>query len=446
MAITKMSDSAIDNGSKYISFLAGNGPIFQRWALAGTYAYPSNTTPQFQGRISLDSNENIYTSASNYYFSKFDKNGYDQTSLYFSNTAADYYANYGTRDSSGNIYITGWSSLASTNDLWVIKLDSSYNITWKKSYNPSTTTPKELRGQNITVDASGNVYVVGLAYSTGGNTNEGFVAKINSSGTMQWIKRIYSSTYATNTGAPIYALDVDSSGNVYVASRYPYGSNPGQNSLSIIKLSSTGSISWQKNIATSAGGDIYAIKCSSDGTNIYAAGSYFVSGRDEEAALFKIAMSNGTVVWTRILNSTGYETHDAIQIAEDSSGNIYLKGRTQTPSLLITKYNSSGTLQWQREITPLSIGGTGGIDVINNNVYIACGNQVMVKIPTDGSGTGTFTFNGQTRTYQAGTRTDSSGITTLSNSSWTASDISYTTSDITGSLISTSFTEVLGGI
>jgi hypothetical protein len=346
--------------------------------------------------------------------------------------------------------LAGWASLVGTNALWVVKLDSSYNITWKKQYNPSTTTPKELRSQNIKIDGSGNIYIVGLAYSTGANNNENFICKINSSGTMQWIKRIYSSTYSTNTSVATYALDVDSSGNVYFGGGWPYGSNPGNNAFAVIKMNTSGTIQWQKHLSTagSGNGTTYAIKVSSDGSNIYVSGNYWVSGRDEEAAVFKMATSDGTCSWSRILNSTSYESHDGMQIAEDSSGNIYLKGRTQTPSWLITKYNSSGTLQWQRQITPLSIGGLGGVAVSSDglSLYVSSGNNYIAKLPTDGSGMGTFTLSGQSITYGAGTRTDSSGSTTFNNSSWTATDISYTASDITGSIATTTANEQITGM
>ncbi len=83
---------------------------------------------------------------------------------------------------------------------------------WTKQLGTSTTD----YGNDITRDSSGNVYVTGYTYGgLNGNTNAGasdlFVVKYNSSGVNQWTKQL--GTSASDEGKSITS---DSSGNVYV--------------------------------------------------------------------------------------------------------------------------------------------------------------------------------------------------------------------------------------
>jgi hypothetical protein len=110
-------------------------------------------------------------------------------------------------------------------------------------------------------------------------------------------------------------------------------------------------------------------------------------------------------------------------IAIDSSNNVY--GVSQDENYVV-KYNSSGTLQWQRSFTGTTIGFTG-IYWSNNNLYITGlfdTNGGLFIIKDDGSGTGTYVLGLYTITYGASSLTDSAG---------SATDASVTVTDSTAS-------------
>jgi hypothetical protein len=96
-------------------------------------------------------------------------------------------------DSSNNIYVTGiteggldGNSNFGGEDLFLVKYNSSGTKQWTKQLG----TPTSDYGNEVTVDSSGNIYVSG--YTEGGldgNTNAGnsdiFLVKFNSSGVLQ---------------------------------------------------------------------------------------------------------------------------------------------------------------------------------------------------------------------------------------------------------------------
>ena len=105
-------------------------------------------------------------------------------------------------DSSGNVYVRGdtyggldGNTSAGNSDIFVVKYNSSGTKQWTQQLGTSS----DDNATGVATDSSGNVYVTG--YTGGGldgNTSAGnsdiFVVKYNSSGTKQWTKQLGSSS------------------------------------------------------------------------------------------------------------------------------------------------------------------------------------------------------------------------------------------------------------
>ncbi|MEM7028058.1 MAG: SBBP repeat-containing protein [Chloroflexota bacterium] len=249
-------------------------------------------------------------------------------------------------DSSGNQYIVGLSTAAwgspvraysSGWDVSVIKLDSTGALVWHTFLGGTSND----QGNGIALDNSGNIYVTGTSFGpwgsplvgyTAGNT-EGYVAKLNSNGVLQW------HTFFGSSNAEL-GLDiaVDGNNNVYVtgASNQSWGTpiNPpaGNHEGLAVKFDANGTLLWNTYFGGSATDAGHRITVDSN-ANVYITGetnsswgtpiNAYGGGRDSYVVKLD---TNGIRQWNTFLGGSGTDTGDG-GIAVDSSGNVYASGR-----------------------------------------------------------------------------------------------------------------------
>lgn len=115
---------------------------------------------------------------------------------------------------------------------------------------------------------------------------------------------------------------------------------------SIIKLSSTGTFQWERTLSTIVFSYFRSVAIDSL-ENIY------VLGTESNGIVIVKYNSSGTLQWQRRLSGANIET--AQQIGIDFSDNIYITGISTSVNpgvrtILLFKYNSAGTLQWQKSL------------------------------------------------------------------------------------------------
>jgi len=289
-------------------------------------------------------------------------------------------------DSSGNVYITGNHS---GTDIIIAKYNSSGVFQWQRGLSGANI--ETARG--IATDSSGNVYITGDQSSQGQGSNDIIIAKYNSSGDFQWQRGLGGAQ--ADVG---WRVATDSSDNVYIAG---YQISQGQGSFDIIiaKYNSSGTFQWQRGLGSINREDGYGIATDSSG-NVYVTGYYIVAGNyDIVIAKYN---SSGTFQWQRALGGAGYEQPDGL--ATDSLDNIYVIGRQSSQGeggsdILIAKYNSSGTLQWQRGLggaypdigIGITIDSSDNICITGASQLSSGNNDILIaKLPSDGSLTGTY--------------------------------------------------------
>jgi len=193
----------------------------------------------------------------------------------------------------------------------------------------------------------------------------------------------------------------------------------------------SGTLQWQK-ILGGSGTEIANSVAIDSSDNIIVGGYTSSDGAGGNDFLIAKYNSSGTLQWDRTL---GGSSNDLLNhVAVDASDNIFAVGYTASDGAggfdcLIAKYNSSGTLQWDRTLGGSDYDELFGVAIDSNGNVIVCGmtdsdgdasgSMIVAKVPSDGSLEGTygpFTYEEAVLTDAAavltagtGTSTDSSG-------------------------------------
>jgi hypothetical protein len=334
-------------------------------------------------------------------------------------------------DSSDNVHITGDDA-----SRWFIaKYNSSGTIQWQRQLGGGAPD----KGYAITTDSSSNVYVCGESLATG--TRDIIVAKYNSSGTIQWQRKLDTFSYSIAGEDSGYGVAVDTSSNVYICGIAEDAA--GTWDMFIAKYNTSGTIQWQRTLDI-ASQNLYAFAIAVDSS-----GNPHITGSSRNAGVQAIAVikynTSGTLQWQRVIENSGgnYTNTAGNGISIDSSSNVYINGvcnQTGTVDFQMAKYNSSGTIQWQRRIGSGSADYGQAVAVNGSKVYVtgytnAGGNNnwLFAQLPNDGSKTGTYTVDGSSFTYASTSLTEAAGTLTSSTSSVvdSAAGLGSTTSSLT---------------
>lgn len=248
-------------------------------------------------------------------------------------------------------------------DGYVAKYSASGGYQWAKRF--GGTGYEWVSG--IETDSSGNVFAVGhfsgtadfdpgsgTANLTASGIYDGFMLKLNSSGSYQWAKRI-GGTGVTS----IKGIQRDSAGNLFVVGLF------------------NGTTDFNPGSGT---------------TNLTAS--------NQEDAYFAKYNSSGNLVWVKHINGSGQLLDPGLAL--DSSNNVYVSGTfsgsvnvigatlsgTASRNLFVVKYNSSGSRLWSKVIT----GGNGSTAGRNEPIAVDSSNNVY-RI---GHFNGSISFAGQT--------------------------------------------------
>jgi hypothetical protein len=340
-------------------------------------------------------------------------------------------------DASGNVYLTGtvgspdfpvpggFDTSISNYDAYITKLTPTTDAIVWSSFLGGTGVDE---GRGVAVDGSGNVFLAGFEASTdfpvpGGfdtthaGTDDGFVAKVTSSGALSW-----SSYLGGSDRDRLVAIAVGGSGNVFVAGQTwsndlattggwdtTFG---GGTDAMVAKISGGGALLWTSyfggggndqatGIDVDPTGNAFVTGIATGSTALATAGAYDTSyNGNDDAFVFKVT-SGATLAWSTYLGGTAADTANALVV--DSAGDVIVAGATASTDFpdtkstsladttagntdgFVTKLTSAGAMVWSRYL-----GGAGGSDVVNGitvdaskNIYLT-GNAISASFPIVG--------------------------------------------------------------
>ena len=298
-------------------------------------------------------------------------------------------------------------------------------------------------GFGIAADGAGNSYVTGIFQfdasfgsknlSTTG-INDAFVAKLDSSGNVQWAENFNSTSLESISFSS--GIDGDEVGNTYTTGFFTGTVDFGDTSLTsvdisdvfITKLDSNGNFIWAEQLGDTGLGLDIAVGISSDNLgNTYITGikdaetetdlsdiSADPTSVDGEGFIAKIDNS-GNLIWTENFDSTSFSGGQ--DIVTDQTSNSYVIGTflddvtlgSQTllssgdTDIFVTQLDSDGNVEWSQKFGS-TLSDTGNAISLDSagNIYITGGFEDSVTF-----GDTTLTSNGERDAFVA--KLDNSG-------------------------------------
>lgn len=279
-------------------------------------------------------------------------------------------------------------------DCFIMKLSSNGILEWQKTYGGTDTE----RIYSIKSTPDGGYIFIASTYSNDGDvigahytlsTNDIWVVKLSSTGTIQW-QKCYG---GSNTDGAWEILLTNDGG--YIISGYTasndgdvIGTVYGGIDSWVIKISSTGIIQWQKCYGGTAEDEFLGMYITSDGGYIFSGGTYSNNGNitgNFGYSDFWIVKTNslGVIQWQKNYGGSLYEVPYG-GIKQTNDGGYIIAGLTNSNNNNITGYHggqdfwvlkisSTGVIQWQK-----CLGGTNmeigyNINITNDNGYIVAG-------------------------------------------------------------------------
>lgn len=220
------------------------------------------------------------------------------------------------------VYITGYSFVSTGNDFnfVTIKYDpaGTGTQTWVAEYNGPDSKSDEAHA--LTVDAAGNVYVTGHSQTAILTNFDYATVKYNSAGVQQWAMR-YNGT--GNDYDRSNAIKLDAAGNVLITGK-SIGASSAEDILTI-KYDNAGNQKWLVRYnGTSNGYDEGKALVSDVIGNVYVTG-YSTTSASSDFTTIKYD-STGTQQWITKYNGTGSNSDQAVAIAIDLIGNVFVAG------------------------------------------------------------------------------------------------------------------------
>lgn len=243
-------------------------------------------------------------------------------------------------DQAGNVYTGGSSDAPDTRpDYALVKYDSLGHEKWVARYEG----PGNDEMQDMTVDASGNVYLTGIG-TTLTDTCEGYVTvKFDSEGDLCWVADYQATSRECDWS---YAVATDAEQNVYVTGMAWADSASGYD-CTTIKYDSRGRQLWVArwrvpDAVQNWGADLAFDRAG----NVYVTGGATADGLHYDVITLKYSGA-GELLWSVVYSRPG-RGGAAVALELDGNGDVIVAGQTWGPDssydLTVVKYTGTGAL------------------------------------------------------------------------------------------------------
>jgi hypothetical protein len=286
--------------------------------------------------------------------------------------------------SRGRVRISNYLNAATSDESDQLFTIITLPLDWQWARSAGSSMDDDVQG--LTVDAQGNVYMagtfsdslwLGATKLTSNGGSDGFVAKYNAGGTLQWARG-----FGGSGSDSAFGVAVDNNGDVYVTGGFSNTIaigvvnlvSSGDQDLLLAKYDADGAPQWGqrgggsgrdqgRDIAIDNSGNIYLIG-SFSGSAIFGASPLNSAGASD--ILIARYTQAGGVTWVQRGGGAGIDEGNGIAV--NSAGEPFITGRYRVSAdfggstlngpagdnIFVARYNTAGTSQWAR-----SAGGSG---------------------------------------------------------------------------------------
>ena len=285
----------------------------------------------------------------------------------YGGTDRDYaYAVQQTADGGYIVASESYSFGAGDSDFLIIKLDPAGDVTWQKTYGGSSADYP----YSIQQTGDGGYIVAGQSQSFSAGDSDILLIKLDNAGNISWQK-----TYGgSSEDYPIFVQQTTDEGYIVAGSTNSFGA--GNYDIWLLKLNSTGDVTWQKTYGGSSYDDWpYWIQQTADGGYIVA-GSTYSSDAVREAWLLKLDPA-GDVTWQKTYGGSLYDYFFLIQQTTDEG--YIVAGSTNSfgagnYDIWLLKLNSGGDVTWQKTYGGTESDHAYSVQQTTDGGYIVAGN------------------------------------------------------------------------
>ena len=226
-----------------------------------------------------------------------------------------------------------------SSDIYLVKLNpNTTTIDWTKTIGGTLVD----KANSVEVTSDGGYIVAGYTASYGAGGNDFYIVKLDSTGAITWSKVLGG----TNNDVASSVKQTADGGYIVVGNTNSFGL--ANNSTYLVKLTSAGVISWSKILSTQNEFAATSVVQTSDGG--YALGGYAGPSTNYELMVAKTD-SSGTIVWQRLIGGASQDFGVAIIQASDT--NLVAVGYEQSfgagnNDAYLVKYDISGNLLFKK--------------------------------------------------------------------------------------------------
>jgi hypothetical protein len=257
-------------------------------------------------------------------------------------------------------------------DIWVLKLFSNGDVEWQKTYGGNSEDGRF--SISIQQTADGGYIVASFTTSFGAGDADFWILKLSSTGDVEWQK-----TYGGNSEDGAYSISIQQTadgGYIVAGHTEPFGA--GSEDIWILKLSSTGDVEWQKTYGGNASEWVSSIQQTADGGYIVASFTSSFGAGSTDFWILKLS-SAGDVEWQKTYG--GNDSESARSIQQTADGGYIVAGITWSfgagnEEVWILKLSSTGDVEWQKT------NGGNGWDVAFSIRQIADGGYIVAGYTT----------------------------------------------------------------